>query len=316
MVTMKQQIVLAGGSGFLGQALAAHFHKLGFETVILTRSPLGNVGPGRQLFWDARTLGAWQRELEGAVAIINLAGKSVDCRYHARNRQEILDSRVNSTRILGEAIQRCPQPPRVWLNASTATIYKHTLNAGWDESGEIGSTPEAKDVFSVEVAKAWEHALDQARTPRTHKIAMRTAMVLGLGKNSVFPVLRRLVHLGLGGKLASGRQFVSWIHEVDFCRAVEWLITHEGITGPVNISAPNPVSNAEMMRILREVCGAGFGLPASRWMLEVGAFLLGTETELVIKSRRVISRRLLASGFTFGFPKIREAFNDLCTRIA
>jgi uncharacterized protein len=309
-----KRIIIAGGSGFLGQALATHFLTAEWDVVILTRSP-GQTGvAGRQLAWDARTLGPWQKELEGATAVINLTGKSVNCRYNTDNRREILDSRVNPTRALGQAIGRCAQPPQVWLNASTATVYRHTFGNPWDENGETEATAEAKDHFSVEVASAWEQALKQTATPRTRKVAMRMAMVLGLGKNSVFPVLRRLARFGLGGRMGGGRQFVSWIHQTDYCRAVEWLITHTDIEGPVNVAAPNPLPNREMMRILRQVCSAPLGLPAARWMLEVGAFFLRTETELIIKSRRVVPRRLLESGFAFLFPTIREAFENLDNR--
>ena len=191
---------------------------------------------------------------------------------------------MDSTRVLAQAIGRCAEPPPVWLNASTATIYRHTFGDPWDESGETGATAEAKDRFSIEVALAWERALNETATPSTRKVAMRMAMVLGFGKNSVFPMLRRLARFGLGGKMASGRQFVSWIHEADYCRAVDWLISHTDLEGPVNLAAPNPVPNREMMGTLRQVCGARFGLPATKWMLEVGAFLLRTETELIIKS--------------------------------
>jgi uncharacterized protein (TIGR01777 family) len=311
-IKTRKRIILAGGSGYVGQALAKYFLDRQWDVVVLTRSP-GRIGAiGRQVDWDARTQGHWQAELEGATAVINLAGKSVNCRYTAQNRKEILESRVDSTRVLGDAITRCLPPPQVWLNASTATIYKHTFDQAWDEAGEIAATPEAKDAFSVEVGKAWEHALDNAKTPHTRKIAMRMAMVLGHGSNSVFPVLRRLVRLGLGGKMGSGRQFVSWIHEEDFCRAVEWLINHPEIRGPVNLTAPNPLSNLEMMSTLRRVCRVPFGLAASNWMLELGAFFLRTETELLIKSRRVIPRRLMESGFKFQFRTIREAFENLC----
>jgi uncharacterized protein len=306
-----KRIVIAGGSGFLGQALAVHFLKAQWDVVILTRSP-GQTGlAGRPVDWDAQTLGDWAKQVEGSAAAINLTGRSVNCRYNARNRKAILDSRVNSTRVLGEAIQNCAQPPPVWLNAATATVYRHTFGDPWDESGETEATDEAKDRFSVEVAWAWEKALNDAITPHTRKVAMRMAMVLGSGKNSVFPVLRRLTKLGLGGRMGSGRQFVSWIHESDYCRAVEWLISHTEFQGPVNLTAPNPLPNQEMMRTLREVCGVPFGLPATDWMLDIGAFFLRTETELLIKSRRVIPGRLLKSGFDFEFPSIREAFADL-----
>jgi len=307
-----KRIILAGGSGFLGRVLTKHFLSAGCEVVVFTRSPTQAGALGRQVAWDACTLGAWKEELEGVTAVINLTGRSVNCRYNARNRKEILDSRVHSTRILGQAIGRCSQPAQVWLNAGTATIYKHTLESPWDESGKTEAAPEAKDAFSVRVAMAWERTLDEAETPRTRKIAMRMAMVLGLGKNSVFPVLRRLTKFGLGGKMGSGQHFVSWIHEMDYCRAVEWLVDHAEIRGPVNLAAPNPLPNHEMMRTFRRACHVPVGLPASNWMLEVGAFLLRTETELVIKSRRVIPRRLLESGFQFRFPTIRETFENLC----
>jgi hypothetical protein len=308
---MKRRIILAGGSGFLGQALADHFQKRDFEVVILGRSS-GHVSlTGRKVIWDARTLGTWQSELEGATAVVNLTGKSVNCRYNKVNREEILGSRVDSTRVLGFAIAGCAHPPRVWLNASTATVYRHTFDKSWDEQGETEASVEAKDRFSVEVAWAWEKALNESLTPGTRKVALRMAMVLGLAKNSVFPVLRRLTGVGLGGKMGSGKQFVSWIHESDFCRAIEWLLSHQELEGPINITAPNPVPNAEMMRLLRQVCHVPIGLPATDWMLEVGAFLLRTETELIIKSRRVIPGRLLQSGFEFRVPTIRQAFESL-----
>jgi len=306
-----KRIILAGGSGFLGHALTNHFAGVGYEVVILTRAPQAKQRNIREVIWDARRLGEWTQELEGAVAIVNLTGKSVDCRYTARNRTEILESRVQSTRVLGQAIAQCSEPPPVWLNASTATIYQHTFGPAWDEAGTIGGTPEANDIFSVEVACAWENALNQAKTPNTRKVALRTAMVLGLGKNSVFPVLKRLSSLGLGGKMGSGKQFVSWIHETDFCQAIDWLMLHEGLQGPINVCAPNPIPNDEMMRTLRRLVGMPVGLPATRWMLEIGAFFLRTETELILKSRRVIPGKLIKSGFGFQLPLFREAVEDL-----
>ena len=184
-----------------------------------------------------------------------------------------------------------------------------------DEAGEIEATPEAKDAFSVEVARAWEQALNEAHTPVTRKVALRTAMVFGPGEGGVFRVLRRLARFGLGGKMAGGQQFVSWIHEADFCRAIEWLIHREDFSGPVNVAAPSPVTNAEMMRIFRRVSDAPFGMPAARWMLEAGAFVLRTETELIIKSRRVVPERLLAAGFEFCFPKMVDAVREIEDRV-
>jgi uncharacterized protein (TIGR01777 family) len=308
---MKPRIILAGGSGFLGKALAAHFKARDFEVLVLTRSAGQADVTGRHVSWDARTIGPWQPELEGATALVNLTGKSVNCRYNRYNREEILCSRVDSTRVLGQAIAKCVRPPKVWLNASTATIYRHTFGDAWDEKGAIEARSEAKDKFSIEVALAWEQALNEASTPRTRKVAMRMAMVLGLADNSVFPTLRRLVRLGLGGRMGSGRQFVSWIQQIDFCGAIEWLLNHEELEGPINIAAPNPIPNAEMMKVLRQVCHMPVGLPAANWMLEVGAFFLRTETELIIKSRRVIPNRLIESGFRFQVPTIEEAFKTL-----
>ncbi|PYV14429.1 MAG: TIGR01777 family protein [Acidobacteria bacterium] len=308
-MTMKK-VVVAGGTGFLGRSLSTHLTARGYQPVILTRSPK-TTNDIREIVWDGLTPGDWVHELEGAVAVVNLAGRSVDCRYHERNRRLIMESRVNSTRVIGEAIAKCKTPPPVWLNASTATIYKHTFGPPWNESGEIRGTSEAKDEFSVEVATAWERTLNEAQTPLTRKVAMRSALVLGAEKNSVFPVLRRLARLGLGGKMGDGRQFVSWIHQTDFCRAVEWLIAKENFNGPVNIAAPHPVTNREMMETFREICGVPVGLPAARWMLEVGAFVLRTETELVIKSRHVTPQRLIESGFAFQFPCLRQALKDL-----
>lgn len=312
----KQRIILAGGSGFLGGELAKHFTALGWEVVILTRSPKSRTDGVREVAWDTKSLGDWTREFESATAVLNLTGRSVDCRYNTKNRREIMDSRVHSTRVVGEAIAQCKTPPRVWLNSSTATLYQHTFGKPHDESSrDMDSATEAKDAFSVEVAQAWERTLDEAKTPHTRKVALRTSMVLGLGSNSVFPVLRRLTKFGLGGRQGSGKQFVSWIHLEDFCRAVEWIIAHAELSGPINQCAPNPLPNVEMMKLFREVCGMPIGLPATEWMLEIGAFFLRTETELIFKSRRVVPGRLLESGFKFHFPVFRDALLDLEQRI-
>lgn len=306
------KLILAGGTGFLGNALARYFTDLKWEVVVLTRHP-GPALPGtRQVLWDGETLGTWTQELEGAAVVINLAGRTVDCRYTAANRRLIMNSRVNPTRVLGEAIARCEKPPGVWLNASSATLYRHTFAQAWDETGEdFAPTPEVRDAFSVDVIHAWENAFHRTITPQTRKVAMRTTMVLGHGRNSVFPVLCRLARLGLGGRMGSGKQFVSWLHVKDFCRAVEWLITHETISGPVNLAAPHPLPNAEMMQLFRKRVGAPFGLPATNAMLEIGAFILRTETELILKSRRVIPGKLLAGGFKFQFPSMPEALENL-----
>jgi len=308
---MKPRIVIAGGSGFLGGVLADHLAAQGYEIVIFTRKPKTRPDSVREVFWDGETLGAWAIELEGARALINLAGVSVNCRYHARNQKLLLDSRLNSTRVLGEAIARCANPPPVWLNSSTATIYKHNFGAAWDESGEIGGCAEAKDIFSVKIATEWERAFNEAKTPRTRKVLLRSAMVLGRAQNSVLPSMLRLGRLGLGGSMAGGRQFVSWIHHEDFSRAVEWLIEHEEVSGGVNLASPNPLTNSDFMKTIRKICRMPIGLPAPLWLLEIGAFLLRTETELIIKSRRVVPGRLLANGFTFLHPRLGPAIENL-----
>jgi uncharacterized protein (TIGR01777 family) len=306
-----RRIILAGGSGFLGGELAKYFHAPDWEVIVLTRRPRVRSDGLKEVAWDGKALGNWEQFVDGAEVVINLTGKSVDCRYNEANRKAIIASRVDSTRVLGEAIANSKNPPRVWLNSSSATLYLHTFDTPMDEAGATGATPEAKDAFSIEVIRQWERALDEAHTPRTRKVALRTVMVMGHARNSVFPVLRRLTKFGLGGKMGSGRQFVSWIHQDDFCRAIEWLIMHEEISGAVNICAPNPLPNAEMMRLFREICGVPFGLPATEWMLEIGAFFIRTETELILKSRYVVPGKLQASGFQFQFPALRGALQNL-----
>ncbi len=306
-----RRIILAGGSGFLGQALARHFHVAGWEAVVLSRGPCAGRA-AREVAWDAQSPGEWARELDGAAAVVNLAGRTVDCRATKANRRLILESRVDSTRALGQAIARCAKPPPVWLNSSSATLYRHTLGPAWDESGaDFSPTPAVHDAFSIEVIHAWERALEEAPLPHTRKIALRTTLALGRARNSVFPVMCRLARLGLGGRMGNGAQYVSWIHERDFVRAVAFLIERKDIAGPVNLAAPHPVPNHEFMRAFRELVGARFGLPASEWMLELGAFVMRTETELILKSRRVVPGTLLEAGFEFAFPTLPGALANL-----
>jgi hypothetical protein len=306
------KIILAGGTGFLGLALAKHFNAAGYSVVILTRLVKANC-PWQQVQWDGRTLGAWTAQLEGAVAVVNLCGKSVDCRYNAENRRPLIHSRTEPTAILGQAIAQCQQPPTAWLNASTATIYRHNLSPkAWDEScTDYTAESEAKDAFSIEIAQAWEAAFNSAETPRTRKIILRTAMVLGHGSNSVYPVLCRMARLGLGGTAATGKQYVSWVHEEDFCRIIEFLICRTELNGIFNIAAPNALTNATMMKHFRQHVRMPLGLPAARWMLELGAFFLRTETELILKSRHVYPARLIQNGFQFHFPTFAEALENL-----
>jgi uncharacterized protein (TIGR01777 family) len=313
---MRNRIIIAGGSGFIGRLLTDRLVSGNNDVVVLTRTPGLAVQSMRQVRWDGHTLGDWARELDGASALINLTGRSVNCRYNEHNRREILESRVDSSRVLGEAISRCKNPPPVWLNASTATIYKHTFDREMDEAtGVIGATPEAKDAFSIEVARAWEDAFDKAPTPATRRVAMRTAMVFAASKGGAYPVLRGLARWGLGGAVAGGRQFISWIHETDLCNSVEWLINRDDFSGPVNLASPNPIPHRDMMRIIRRECGVPFGLPATRRMLELAAIVHRTEAELIIKSRRVVPGRLLAAGFQFRFPRMEDAVQEIEGRL-
>jgi uncharacterized protein (TIGR01777 family) len=282
----------------------------------LSRRP--DARPWRVIAWDGATLGRWQRDIDGCDVVINLAGRSVNCRYTAANREEILQSRVLSTRVVGQAIAVAARKPRVWLQASTATIYAHRYDSPNDEySGILGgnesSVPRSWR-FSIDVALAWERAFEDAATEGTRKIALRSAMTLSPDSGGVFDTLLGLARCGLGGSAGAGRQFMSWIHYEDFIAAVRWLIDRDDIMGAVNVAAPNPLPNAEFMRVLRQACGVPFGLRANRCMLEIGAVLMRTETELVLKSRRVVPGRLLEHGFTFTYPDWRSAADDLCRR--
>jgi uncharacterized protein (TIGR01777 family) len=308
------KVVIPGGSGQVGTVLARAFHASGHDVVVLSRR--ADVRPWRVVAWDGATLGNWQSEIDGCNVVINLAGRSVNCRYTAAHRKEILRSRVLSTRVVGQAIARAARPPRVWLQASTATIYAHRYESPNDEhSGILGgheSDAPSSWRFSIDVARAWERAFEEAVMGRTRKVALRSAMTLSPDPGGVFDALRGLARCGFGGSAGHGRQFMSWIHYKDFVAAVQWLIDRNDIEGAVNIAAPNPLPNAEFMRVLREACGVPFGLPANKWMLEIGAVFMRTETELILKSRRVIPARLLEHGFQFKYPDWRSAARDLC----
>lgn len=307
------RIVIPGGSGQVGQVLARHFQQRGDHVVVLTRSP--HTAQWETVHWDGVSAGLWTQYLDGADVCINLAGQSVNCRYTPENRAEIYNSRIISTRLLGEVIESLANPPSVWLNASTATIYRHALDRDMDEkTGELGGNePGAPNSwkFSIRVARDWEAAFFKARTPGTRKVAMRSAITFSPVPGNAFGVLSNLVRLGLGGKQGNGRQWVSWIHEDDFARAVEFLILHEELDGAVNICSPNPERNREFMGTLREAWDMPNGLPAPRPLLELAAMLMRTETELVLKSRRVVPGRLLEAGFQFEFPYWAHAAEDL-----
>lgn len=310
------RIVIPGGSGQVGRILARHFQGSGHTVTVFSRKP--RPTPWLTVEWDGLTPGAWVAELEQSDVCINLAGRSVNCRYGPRNRRIIYESRVKSTLLLNQAIAALKQPPRVWVNASTATIYRHALDHPMDEvNGELGGNePGAPDTwnFSIDVAKAWEEAFFSTPTPRTRKIATRSAITLSPDRGGIFDVLLGLVRRGLGGRQGSGAQFVSWIHEADFVRAMDLLIAREDLSGVVNLASPNPLPNHDFMQDLREAWGIRYGLPAPNGMLEIGAFLLRTESELVLKSRRVVPGRLFDAGFEFTFPEWPAAARDLVTR--
>jgi uncharacterized protein (TIGR01777 family) len=310
------KIVITGGSGQVGTILARAFHSEGHEVVVLSR--VSHAARWSVIPWDGKTVGDWAAEIDGADVVINLAGRSVNCRYHARNRRKIMLSRVLSTRAVGHAIARASRPPHVWLQASTATIYAHRYDADNDEATGLlgGAEPDAPETwrFSIAVAQAWERAFAEAATPATRKVALRSAMTMSPDPGGIFATLRNLVRCGLGGPVGDGRQFVSWIHEEDFIRAIRWLIERREIDGAVNLAAPHPLPYAEFMRALRVACRMPIGLPATRWMLEIGTWLLRTESELVLKSRRVVPGRLLGSGFEFRYPEWPEAARALCLR--
>jgi uncharacterized protein (TIGR01777 family) len=308
------KVVIPGGTGQVGTILSRAFHRDGHDVVVLGRSP--KTTPWRTVSWDALTLGEWAREVDGADVVINLAGRSVNCRYTAENRTSIERSRTGTTRLVGQAIAAARRPPRAWLQASTATIYAHRFDAPNDEAAGIigGSEPEAPDTwrFSIDVAKSWEKSLDDAGVPGTRKVKLRSAVIMSPDRGGIFDALLALVRRGLGGTAGSGRQYISWIHEIDFVRAVYWILDRDDVDGVVNLAAPHPLPNAEFMREFRAAWGARFGLPATSWMLEIGAVFMRTETELILKSRRVTPGLLLARGFDFEFPTWPEAARDLC----
>ena len=310
------KIVIPGGSGQVGTVLARAFHAAGEEVIVLGRTPA--PAPWRTAAWDAVTVADVAPHLDGADVVINLAGRSVNCRYTPANRRAIIDSRVDSTRAIGLAIARCDRPPAVWLQAATATIYSHRYDAANDDvTGQVeGDQPGAPDTwrFSIDVAKAWEAAAVDTCPPTTRLVLLRSAMTMSPDRGGVFDVLLGLARHGLGGTSGDGRQFVSWIHDDDFIRSIRFLIDHAELAGPVNLSSPCPLPNAEFMRDLRAAWGARFGLPASGWMLSVGAALMRTETELILKSRRVTPRRLPDAGFTFNYPDWPAAAADLVAR--
>jgi uncharacterized protein len=301
------KIIIAGGSGYLGQYLAEHWVQQGKEIIILSRSARPTKNGITYLAWDGKTLGAWQTALEGAQALINLAGRTVDCRYTAENKRQIMDSRVDSTRILGEAIAACTNPPKVWFNSSTATIYNDTRDdapANDESSQNIGSD------FSMTVAKEWERALHESDTPNTRKIALRISIVLGKGGGAIVPLLA-LSRFWLGGAQGGGNQWFSWVHIEDVARSIDFLLADDTLQGVFNIAQPEPMRNKDVMRALRRAVRRSWGLPMPAFLLRIGAIFIRTEAELVLKSRKVVSSRLPKAGFSFKYENLDEALREI-----
>jgi uncharacterized protein len=319
----NKRIVISGGTGFIGQALAGYFGKAN-QIVILSRQAVNsqNNTYTKQLLlpsqgynityrrWDGEHIEKhWSNEIEGADMIINLAGKSVNCRYNEKNKKEIFDSRTNATKVIGEAIRQCTTPPKLWINAASATIYRHAEDHPQDEY-----TGEFHNDFSVQVCKQWEQTFYDQRTAFTRKVAVRMAIALGNG--GVMVPYFNLLKCKLGGKQGSGRQMYSWVHIEDVCRSIEWIFDHPDMEGTYNCAAPNPVINSFFMKTLRHITGHKIGLPAYKWMLSIGAMLIGTEKELLLKSRWVIPTKLLQSGFTFKFAKLEDAIKNIVSKTA
>lgn len=295
------KIIIAAGTGFLGKNLEKYFIEKGNQVYILTRNPKRK----NEILWDAKTLGEWKNLLENSDVLINLAGKSVDCRYTDKNKQEIYDSRINSTKVLQQAVDNCINKPKIWLNASSATIYVHSeTHLNTEANGIIG------DDFSMNICKSWEKEFFKTENEETRKVALRTSIVLG-NNGGAFTKLKLITKLGLGGKQGRGNQSVSWIHINDFCKAIEYIIEHKNISGEINITAPNPLSNEEFMRKLRKEMKIPFGLNAAFWQLEIASVFLKTETELLLKSRNVYPEKLMNNGFKFTYPNVETAFKDL-----
>ena len=303
--TRYNKVVLAGGSGYLGTVLANHFKPLADKVIILSRTTQPTRDNIETVTWDGQQTGDWKQHLEGAALLVNLCGKNVNCRYTEKNKQAILLSRTTPTLLLGKVIQQLQHPPALWINVTSATIYRHAEDRPQDEeTGETGYG------FSIDICRRWEEAFFQTPTPFTRKIALRMGIVLGR-QDGVFPRLLNLVKCGLGGQQGDGSQYISWIHEQDAARCVEWLSSHPEQTGIINCTAPYAIQNREFMSVIRKTYGMPFGLPAPTLLLEIGAALIGTETELILKSRWVSPKRLLDAGFHFHYPEARQAVHDL-----
>jgi uncharacterized protein (TIGR01777 family) len=308
------KIIIPGGTGHIGRTLAKTYHAAGHDVVVLSRN--ARPSPWKIVPWDGETLGPWANEIDGADVVINLAGRTVNCRYTPRNRCEIWSSRVRSVRAISAAIEKATRPPQLWIQAGTATVYENGYDTPHDEATGVmgGMEPNAPEEwrFSMDVSTAWEGEFDRAIVPNTRKVTLRTSLVFSPDRGSVFDYLIGLVRFGLGGTAGPGNQYVSWIHIADFQRALDWMIANADLKGPVNMAAPNPLPNAEMMAQLRKAWGISWGIPTPEWLLNIGAIFLRTEPELILKSRKVVPGKLIDSGFEFKFNHFADAARQLC----
>jgi uncharacterized protein (TIGR01777 family) len=295
-----KKLVIAGGTGFLGQILVDFFTPKCEQIIVLTRAKSEFKNGVTYVQWDGKSIGDWSSHLEHADLLVNLTGKSVDCRYNDSNKAEILRSRIDSTLILNQAVLNCENPPKHFINSSTATIYEHSLSQpNTEHDAVIGED------FSMNVAKQWEQVFFEIATPRTIKTAIRTSIVLG-EKGGALPKMAQITGLGLGGKQGEGQQMISWIHELDYARAVDFIYQKK-LDGAINVTAPHPIRNVEFMNQMRKQLSVPFGLNSPKLLLKIGAFFMGTETELLLKSRFVIPQRLLSAGFVYEYATL-----DLC----
>jgi uncharacterized protein (TIGR01777 family) len=303
-----KKLVIAGGSGFLGRELAAYFKELNYNVVILTRGNAHDENGIKFVQWDASSIGNWTKELEGCDVLMNLTGKSVDCRYTDANKKEILRSRVDSTRILGQVLEGMENPPKLWMNSSTATIYRYSEDEEMTEyNGEYGND------FSMTVAKTWEAAFNESKLNQTRKVALRISLVLGKS-GGVYPVLKRLAKFGVAGKMGSGKQRFAWVHIDELKSIAQYIIDHEAISGPVNCTVPGPITNKEFLKDLRKSIGVPFGIPQPKFLLKIGGVLLGTESELILKSRYAVPQVLLDAGYKFQYTEAPKALAQLAKK--
>ena len=307
--SMKRKMIIAGGSGFLGELAARHFIHLGWQVVVLSRHARKRSRIIRYISWDGRSPGPWTSELEGAGVLLNLSGRSVDCRYTEANKQEIYASRLDSTRCLAEAMATCQNPPPLWINAASATLYRHAFEPQDEYTGQAG------EGFSVDVCQQWEKAFFEKPLPAVRKIVLRMGVVLGKEGGALLP-LKRMVRWGFGGRFGSGKQYMSWLHQQDYLRILQFLIDNPAAEGPINATAPHPLPNRQFLKSMRKAMGMPLGLPLPKPLLKLGALLIGTETELILKSRCVVPRRLQELGYTFLYPEIDEAMAALLGKSA